>query len=152
MRILVFEIRKPDIHIIFQCVDRFDSFISAAVIDHRNPKLVPDEFKSIYNQGKVLGGSDQVYVVGLLILKTEKNICQCLDRQLFPCRTLADEMILAKAAAQGASAEKYGSASMDSADTWFFPMMQGSPCCSHNGCAAAAAGRDSPVNPTGSWT
>jgi len=59
---------------------------------------------------------------------------------------LADGVILTKAAAQGAARKKDGSTSPASADTGFFPVMEGSAGCHDSICAAAVSSASPAVN------
>ena len=82
-RAFVFEIRKPDIHIILQRLDRFRPFITAAVVDNRNAQPVFDKIQCRDDPGQKMGGGYQAYVVGTLILKAQKDIGQLTCSQCF---------------------------------------------------------------------
>ncbi len=56
MRILVFEIREPDIYIIFQSSDCFHPLISAAVVHNWNCELTAHQIQSLTDFGKILSG------------------------------------------------------------------------------------------------
>ena len=51
-----------------------------------------------------------------------------MDRDFFPESFVADGKILAEAASESTSAEKNSTAASGTADTWFLPVMEGSPC------------------------
>jgi hypothetical protein len=76
--------------------------------------------------GQVVGCGDQVDVVGPLVLKVKEDGRKPLDAYFFAKSLVADHMVLAEAAAQGASAEKYGPAAAASADAGFLPVVKGS--------------------------
>ena len=82
-RAFVFEIRKPDIHIILQRLDRFCPFITAAVVDNRNAQPVFDKIQCRDDPGQKMGGGYQTYIVGTLILKAQKDIGQLACSQCF---------------------------------------------------------------------
>lgn len=124
----ILEIRKPDVHVVFQRLNGLNAFVSAAVIDDRDVQAVPDLIQSRKNPGKIVRGGDQVDVVCALILQTEKNICQLPGADLFPVKLLTDPVVLAEAAAQRTAAEEDGSASVDAADARLFPVMEGGAC------------------------
>ena len=72
-----------------------------------------------------MGGSDQIDIVGALFLETEENVSQFLFCHFFSRSLAADLIILTENTAKSASAEKYGAASLCTADGRFFPHMKG---------------------------
>ena len=89
--IIIFEVRKPDIHIIFQGQDGFNGFITAAVVDNGNGKFRPGKVQGGRDMGQVLGGCHQVYVMGALVLQVQEDAGQMSCGQLFP-EVLAAEL------------------------------------------------------------
>ena len=73
-----------------------------------------------------MGCGDQIDVVGPLMRKVKEDGGKPLDAYFFAKSLAADHMVLAEAAAQGASAEKYGPAAAASADAGFLPVVKGS--------------------------
>ena len=126
-RAVVFQVGKPDIHIGGQGFYDFWSFIAAAVADHGNGKFRSGQIKGRGDGRQVVGRGDQVDVVGVLGLKAEKDGGQLPDRNLFAKTLVADDVVLAETAPQGASAEKDGSAAMDSADAGLLPVVKRRP-------------------------
>jgi len=92
-----------------------------------------------------LGGRHQIDVVGALILETEKDFGQLRNGQLFPKPFMADGIILAETAPQGAAAEKDRAAAFRAADTGFLPVMQGGAGGSDGGSASAVSRCPGPV-------
>ena len=96
--------------------------------------------------GQVLGGCHQVYVICPLVLEAEENLAQFLIGHLPAEVPAADFMILAEAAAQGTSAEKYGAASPGAADAGFFPVVQCGPGSHYTGRSLAETSLNAAVN------
>ena len=93
-------------------------------------------------------GGYQADVVCALLLQAQEGIRQFSCGERFSVQVAADLIVLAEAAAQRASAEKYGAASVFAADAGFFPEVQGSAGrnCAVRGLAETALYR--PVNAT----
>ena len=72
-----------------------------------------------------LGGCYQVNIVGALILQGQENTGKLTGGQFFSDSLLADLKILTEAAAESTAGEKYGAASLCTADGRFFPHMKG---------------------------
>ncbi len=88
-----------------------------------------DFVKGSENPGQVLCGSHQADIMGAFLLEPEEDIRQLARGQFFSEIFLADCVVLAKTAAQGATGKKHGAASPLPADARFFPMVQRCPCC-----------------------
>ena len=99
--IIIFEVRKPDIHIIFQGQDGFNGFITAAVVDNGNGKLRADKVQGRRDMGQVLGRCHQIDVMGALGLQIQEDAGQLSGGQLFPKVLAAQLPVLAETAAQG---------------------------------------------------
>lgn len=96
--------------------------------------------------GQILGGSDQIDVMGALLLQAEEDIGQSAYAQLLSQIFLTDGMVLAETAAQGASAEKYGSTAPGSADAGLLPVVKPGPSGPHIDPAPAIAPGIVPVH------
>ena len=112
LRAEIFEIGKKNIYITIQGPDRFRTLIAAAVVDDRDQELLPDQIESAHNGRKILGCSNQVNIMGAVVLKAEKDISQLPDGELLSEIFTADPVVLAETASQGTAAEKYGSAAI----------------------------------------
>ena len=89
--IIIFEVRKPDIHIIFQGQDGFNGFITAAVVDNGYGKFRPGKVQGGRDMGQVLGGGHQIDVMGAFVLQVQEDAGQMSCGQLFP-EVLAAEL------------------------------------------------------------
>lgn len=89
--IIIFEVRKPDIHVIFQGQDGFNGFITAAVVDNGDGKFGPGKVQGGRDMGQVLGGGHQIDVMGALVLQVQEDAGQMSCGQFFP-EVLAAEL------------------------------------------------------------
>jgi len=97
-------------------------------------------FESLDNRGEKLGSSHQVNIVSSLLLKLQKDFGQSGNADFFSITFTADPVILAEAAAERTAGEKYSSASVNSAETGFLPLVESSSGSLGN-CAAATEAR-----------
>ena len=161
--IIVLEVRKPYVHIILQGLYCLHTFISAAVIDHRDGKPGAHLVQGGDDMGQVLGGCHQIYVIRPLVLEPEEYLGQFLRGQLTAEMSAADSVVLAETASQGTPGEEYGAAASGgrdtaaryrgtsvrcrdtagiptAADTGLFPVVEGGPCSCKAMAAAAEPG------------
>lgn len=73
----------------------------------------------------IVGGGDQIDIVGALGLKFPENLLQAGGGNGFACGGLGDIIILAEGTAHIATAKKDSAATLPSREAGFFPMMQG---------------------------
>ena len=77
---------------------------------------------------QVLGGCHQIDIVGTGILQFQEDFGQPLLCDLLSKAYTAYGIILAETAAERTARKKYSAAAVGAADTWLFPMVQGSSC------------------------
>lgn len=140
LRTVVFKVRQPDIYIISKSHDSFYPFITAAVIDNGDLKLVFNLIQSRKDPRKIVGGGYQIDVVGALILQLQENVGKLVYREFFSVKFLTDLVILAETAAQSTAGKEQSAASAEAADTRFFPMVQGSSGSQYMRCGTAEPG------------
>ena len=75
-----------------------------------------------------MGGSDQIDVVGALVLERKKNFRQSFRGYGFSYMILADLVVLAETTFQAASGKEYSTASSAAAYAGLLPKMKGCPC------------------------
>jgi len=71
-----------------------------------------------------MSGSDQVDVVGALLLQFQKNLCQPLGADLLAKASCADGVVLAEDAAQRTAGKKDRAGALLATDTGFLPKVQ----------------------------
>ena len=102
-RIHVFEVRQIDIHISPKPPKGIDPFIAAAVQNDGNGEAVPDPVQGMEDIGQPVGGGHQIDVLRPFSLQPEKDIGKGIVGDLPAKAAVADLMILAEDAAQGAA-------------------------------------------------
>lgn len=108
--------------------------------------------QSIDDLWNKVSGSDQVDVVGALLLQLQKNLCQPLDADLLAKMSCADGVVLAEDAAQRAAGKKDRPGALLTADTGFLPKVQSGAGKLDRIAHTAATGEKAAVNAAVSWT
>ena len=126
----IFVIRQPDVHIPGQSLYGFHGFVPAGVIGHRQGQpIAAGGIQRLRHPRQPLRCGDKVQVFGAFLLQFHKNFSQALRRQRLAKALLADLVILAVAALQGAAGKKYRAAAGRgvgvSAQAGLLPMVQG---------------------------
>ena len=87
----------------------------------------------------VVGGGDEIDVVGALVDELEAEGTQMLRRDGLAPTLVADGLILAEHTLQGAAGEKEGAAAPSAGDGRLLPLMQCRPCSHRQGGHPAQA-------------
>ena len=94
-----------------------------------------------------MGGRYKVYILSPLFLQLKHDLIKPFPGYLPALSFLAYVIVLAVAASEGASGEKYGSAPSLPGKAGFLPKMKSSPGSFYRSALAAYSGRNSPVCP-----
>src|SRR5699024_11313621 len=100
---------------------RLHLLVAAAVVDDWNVQLRAHPVQDRQDGGKELGGGDEVDVSGTFVLQLKKDFSQPVRGEDLSHLPLADGIVLAVAAFQGAAGEEDSAASAFPADTGLLP-------------------------------
>ena len=144
----ILHIRQPDIHVGGQPLHRFQRFVPAGVVHHRQGAAPPPGLvQGGQNPLQPGGGGHQIQVMGSFGLQFQKNFGQPFKGNLLAESLSADLPVLAVAAFQRAAAEKHRAAAPGAADAGLFPEMQRGPGHPQGAARPAVPGLPCTVGP-----
>lgn len=117
----VLEVREPALDFISQESDCVDAFVAAAVVDDGDGQRVS---QALEYGVCVMGGRDEVNVVGALADELLIDFFQAVDGDFYAFPHFADFVVLAVDAGEVASCEEDGAGASGSCDAGFFPVME----------------------------
>ena len=118
-------VRQPYVHNAVQLLNRLQRLVAAGVVHDGNGKSPGlGLLQGFQHPGQPLGGSDQIDVVGALLLQFQKDLGQALGVDGLAQALLADFIVLAVAALQAAAGKEHGAAAFAAADAGLLPVMQ----------------------------
>ena len=124
----IFEIRQVNIHEPLHPPQGFFALVTAAVVDHRKLQtLIHGSLQRFGDPRRIMGRRHQINIMGALLLKLQKNLCQPFPGDPSSGIRPGDGRILAVNAPERTSAEKHGSGTSLSGNTGFLPEMQRRP-------------------------
>ena len=120
----ILQIGQVNVHLALQGFQRLYLFISAAVVHHRNPQRLLQQ--SGQHVG-VVGGIDEVDVVGALGDELPADLPQALQTYRLSEILVADFLVLAEHAAQTAPGKKDGARAIGAGNGGLLPVVEGGP-------------------------